>query len=394
MKVLIVTRNAGREGGVEQYIADVTKLLKACDISVSILHAEGPADARLFDQAFSYKPAWTSGHKASAETLNGLKDVVDRIRPDVVYVHDLDNGRVISFLASQYPCVKYIHGYKTTCPDGKRLLSNPIATCRYPVSPLCMLRAHKRFCMPRSPVRAWKSFRRARTDLDSLSEMKAVAVASGFMKDILVRNGIPEKQIYITPYFPQWENREWIPPVDFKKILFVGRLVAAKGILGLVDMMSGLDASITLDIVGQGPDEEAMKKKVYDLGLQQRVKFRGWLEGQALQEMYNSHSVVVVPSIWPEPFGIIGLEAGIMNRPAIAFDVGGISDWLVNNESGFLIEANRFDKMAEKIQLLVNSPEKIKEMGMKANEVVTKNFSADSHIDKLMELFRNILKTA
>ena len=56
--------------------------------------------------------------------------------------------------------------------------------------------------------------------------------------------------------------------------------------------------------------------------------------------LFGDAHLLVVPSLWPEPFGLIGLEAAACGVPAAAFDVGGISEWLHDGVSGYLAPAN------------------------------------------------------
>jgi glycosyltransferase involved in cell wall biosynthesis len=54
--------------------------------------------------------------------------------------------------------------------------------------------------------------------------------------------------------------------------------------------------------------------------------------------VYSRAAVLVVPSLWPEPFGLIGLDAASLGLPAIAFDVGGIREWLTDGVNGRLVD--------------------------------------------------------
>lgn len=68
-------------------------------------------------------------------------------------------------------------------------------------------------------------------------------------------------------------------------------------------------------ICGDGWRLEAMRKLARRLGVHDRVDFPGWLGGEQLAEQLANASIVVVPSLWPEPFGLVGLEAMASGRP-------------------------------------------------------------------------------
>src|SRR5438034_1221443 len=67
---------------------------------------------------------------------------------------------------------------------------------------------------------------------------------------------------------------------------------------------------------------------------------RGWVTGEERWRWLRTASLLAVPSTWPEPFGLVGLEAAALGVPTIAFDVGGVRDWLRPDENGFLVAAN------------------------------------------------------
>ena len=97
--------------------------------------------------------------------------------------------------------------------------------------------------------------------------------------------------------------------------------------------------------------------------------------------------MVVVPSVWPEPFGIVGIEAMAYGKPVIAFDVGGISEWLEDGKTGFIIKLRDEAALAEKLNLLLQNPNLALRMGTQARESVEKRFVPDIHVERLLSIF-------
>ena len=95
---------------------------------------------------------------------------------------------------------------------------------------------------------------------------------------------------------------------------------------------------------------------------------------------YNSAAVVVVPSRWQEPFGLIGGEAYSYFKPVIAFDVGGISEWLKDKETGFLVKEGDVVAFAEKIEFLLNNPKEAEKMGYAGNSLMKQKFNDDIYV--------------
>lgn len=115
-----------------------------------------------------------------------------------------------------------------------------------------------------------------------------------------------------------------------RDLLFVGRLVSDKGVSLLVDAVGRLAREgirPTLTITGSGPEDEPLRQQVRLLGLEAQTCFTGPLRGEALAREMNRHRTLVVPSLWPEPFGIVALE-GIAS-----------GCWVIGSEQGGLKEA-------------------------------------------------------
>ena len=70
------------------------------------------------------------------------------------------------------------------------------------------------------------------------------------------------------------------------------------------------------------------------------IHFHGWVTGNALQRFFLQSHLLVVPSLWPEPFGKVGPEAGTYGIPVAAFAVGGIEEWLIPGVTGVLASGN------------------------------------------------------
>jgi glycosyltransferase involved in cell wall biosynthesis len=204
------------------------------------------------------------------------------------------------------------------------------------------------------------------------------------MKEVLMFNGVSEKKIRVLPYFCRWKGERWQPPAHPAGLLFVGRLVLAKGIVAFLDVLKEMDPNVTLDIVGDGPERNNLESKIRALEMQHRVTIHGWLDGEKLRERYRGNAVLIVPSLWPEPFGMVGIEAASHCRPAVAFDVGGISDWLRDGISGFIVKAEQFGEFRARIEVLLDNPDKAREMGRSGQQEIAGRYSADTHLRDLL----------
>jgi glycogen synthase len=117
--------------------------------------------------------------------------------------------------------------------------------------------------------------------------------------------------------------------VPSKTLLFVGRLVSDKGVDLLLRALGqlrreGLQPDLT--IVGSGPEAENLSFLSRELGLQEQVVFAGQKSGDELVKLLNEHRIMVIPSRWAEPFGVVALEGIACGCAVIASEAGGLKE--------------------------------------------------------------------
>ncbi len=161
----------------------------------------------------------------------------------------------------------------------------------------------------------------------------------------------------------------WVPnPYDSKtfrlmpeiqrggSLAFLGRLVSDKGCDLLVQSLARLrDAGLALPltIIGSGPEEVALKKLVAELKLEGSVHFAGALRGDALAKELNRHEVLVVPSRWAEPFGIVALEGIACGCLVVGSAGGGLPDAI--GQCGVLFKNGDAADLARAIRKIIEN---------------------------------------
>jgi glycosyltransferase involved in cell wall biosynthesis len=89
----------------------------------------------------------------------------------------------------------------------------------------------------------------------------------------------------------------------------------------------------------------------------------------------------------------VGIEAMAHEKPVIAFDVGGISDWLKDGVNGFLVRPGDHQELAEKIKFLLDKPDIAKEMGKNGREMVSEVFAPGLHLERLVSVFQQAINS-
>jgi glycosyltransferase involved in cell wall biosynthesis len=179
-----------------------------------------------------------------------------------------------------------------------------------------------------------------------LDKFAGVLVASGHMRDEYLRHGVAPERLHVVPLFPPGQQPDGQPPTPRPRnghVLMVGRLTELKGGELLVESMSharaGLSHPLTLTVAGDGPRCAAMEALARRRGVSAR--FYGWVSAPQRTRLMREADVLAMPSVWPEPFGLVGIEAGCVGLPAVGFAVGGIPEWLIAGVSGELAPGDR-----------------------------------------------------
>ena len=183
----------------------------------------------------------------------------------------------------------------------------------------------------------------------SVSEAVAFSLRNliGSEKVCIVKNGTTASQ-------------NFIPPKNGSKLVLaiVGQVSKHKGHEVLLEALRSVAKStFVLDIVGQGNKEyeSHLKSLITQFGLTENCNWRGFIRNP--EEIYKGIDVVIVPSIFPDPYPTIVMEAGLRGIPVIASAIGGLVEMVVNDVNGFLVEAGDPESLRLAIQKIIDYPE-------------------------------------
>ena len=206
------------------------------------------------------------------------------------------------------------------------------------------------------------------------------------MKENLIQHGLKEKNIEVLPYFtylPELNKDE-----DTNTILFASRIYKEKGLDYLIRAMEYIRVPFKLLVIGEGREIDNCKELSRKMDLLDKVTFSDWEFNRG--EYYRKATVVAVPSIWPEPFGIVGIRAMSYAKPVVAFNVGGIPEWLQDNQTGFLITPYNIKEMANKIEILLQDKALATRLGQEGRQVAETKFNQDRHVNRLLGIYAEI----
>lgn len=271
--------------------------------------------------------------------------------------------------------VRSLHDYAFACASGERSFRNG-SSCTRAHGAGCFAGLLVQGCAHRLDLRpALRSHRAISRSLPVLRSGSAVLAHSDAVAAAARANGF--ERVHVVPYFVERVADPTTPPS--RRLAFVGRIVEAKGLdVALRALAQAPDVWDRFDVVGDGWARPAAESLARRLGLTNRVTFHGWLDPAAVANVLEHTSALLLPSRWPEPFGIVGLEAFAHARPVIASRVGGIPEWL-DADAGALVPPGDAAALATAVTALLP---RAAELGRAAWDRVAR-YSVESHLAAL-----------
>jgi glycosyltransferase involved in cell wall biosynthesis len=376
--VLMVTPTLTRDGGVAAHVRASAAALAAQGVAVSVV-ATNIEQADGLEQVTLHRCARLRDPTAPLQERVG--DTLSP-PPDVIHLHHVDDPGLTLALRAFAPVLVSAHVY-TACPSGAHYF-RPGEECTRAHGPGCvpnlLLRgcAHTRY--PKTLPRKYAEAGRGRAALAACD--LAVSYSSAVDRH-LADNGISHRAI--VPYFPTMAARPRSPQAPTRRVVFAGRMVRTKGVEVL--LRAARDVEVELVLCGDGRELAAMRALAERLGIAARTHFRGWMGAEELAQELADASIVAVPSLWPEPFGIVGIEAFAAGRPAIASDTGGIPDWLEHGVNGLAVPAGDVGALSGALSALLEDPQRQQAMGLAGRATVAAQFSGERHVEALRSAY-------
>ena len=365
-RIRFVNQYAGIIGGIERYMERTALLLRSNGVSVDCCYAEKAQDSDRFLAAFD-----------RAETIS---DALERSENeyDLTVLHKVRDAAAVRKLRESGRTAVFVHDHEYYCPRKSYYYPVTRKNCsRSYCEFLCGCCAMLRRPAPDNTFRAnFGGFAALWNEIRACGEF---IVLSGFMRDILVRQGIPAEKIVLIPpsvAIPAAAPNRPAEPEDAKDadvphILAIGQLIRGKGVDLLLNAMRSVKTPCVLDIVGTGNDEALLKELAEPLG--PSVVFHGYSPNP--DDAFRGVRAVILPWRWQEPFGLVGPEALVHGVPLVGFNVGAIREYLIDGETGLLVPPGDTAALADAIDRILADPAKAASMGARGRELVSARFT-------------------
>ena len=205
---------------------------------------------------------------------------------------------------------------------------------------------------------------------------------SNFLKDNLIKLN---KNISLVPNIIDVERFLKIKEEGNERILFLGDYKISKGPHILLEALSG--TKYKADFYGDGPlKKHLVKFKKNNINIFGKVSYKN------IVRVYQNHSLVVFPSIWPEPFGRIAIEAMAAGKAVVGSDIGGIKDTIENNKTGLLVGAGNILGLRRAIEKLMKNKKLRKKLGENGRKKAKKVYNGEIISKQVLSLYKRIIK--
>ena len=161
--------------------------------------------------------------------------------------------------------------------------------------------------------------------------------------------------------------------------------------LDAVAMLLDRFPQLRLTIAGDGPARAGLEQQALTLGISKAVRFAGWVDPEKIPELMNKASIVVMPSRWQEPFGLVALEAALMARPVVASHVGGLPEVVVHGKTGLLVESENPVTLSKGIAHLLENPTIARKMGEEGRSHAQEDFGWERYVGAYDVLYRRLI---
>ncbi|MBI1322220.1 glycosyltransferase [bacterium] len=321
-------------------------------------------------------PLWTqqTGHPGPKWPM--IREIVRRIEPDVVHFHNLSLIGGPGLLLRDFgPATRLMsaHEHWLVCPmhvlwrsDGR--------LCDRPKCHRCSLASGR-------PPQLWRHGRLMKRGLERLHRL---IVPSRSAADEHRKRGV-ERPIDVLPYFlpDDWPFARRLDaghaPADQRPYFAcVGRLETIKGFQDAIGQMH-LFPDMDLRIAGHGEFGEHLRRQAADLP---NVIFEGVLEGDRLRRLIRGARALIVPSLVPETFGYVVLEAFAQGRPVVGRHLGALPDLLNSTGGGITFESS--GSLADAMRRLAEDETLANSLGRAGAESIPHRFDEETHLKQYL----------
>ena len=383
MKILLVHNNYGKYSGEEAVVDKMASMFREHGHEVCFYRLTTERSR----ESLSGKIKGFLCGIYSPSGVKGLREILEREKPDVVNVHNLypfiSPAALFECKKAKVPVVMTVHNFRLICPTG--LFMRNGKPCE-----VCLQKRNEWGCIQYNCEHSY--FKSVGYTLRNVyarwtgaykNNVRTFACITEFQRKKLIEAGFDKNKIVVI------HNSIDIPlkyETTFGSyVAYIGRLSYEKGY------------DLLVEIARKYPEIQfcfaGAKREDTNIAFPKNVQLMGYLKGKELEHFIKNARLVVIPSRCYEGFPMAILEAAQFGKPCVCPDHGGFTEIIGKGENtiGQLFEPNNLNDLEKQILALWNQPVLVEELGQKAYEKLQKEYSSEVVYRKWNELFTKIL---
>ena len=383
MKVLILNNSDKAIGGTEIYSGQLADCLRA--------HGH---EAMLASRHWVQGPPIGEESPVIVDRRAALHKILKVYQPDLIHINNPEAWFIELRALRKYGTVVFLHSpYPLVCPGDGRYFRQQERACDRRVGPYCLVAPWRHRCGPRNVLKQsvnlalanrWRQFAPKNVVYVGASDWTCNQLrAEGYEADRVLKTplGLPEQEADEASV----ERPQRSP---HPTILFVGRMIPVKGASHLLQALKLVSHSTKVIFVGDGPERlPLMNYANTELPDHHQIDFAGWRTGEDLERLRQQADFVVMPSMWPEPFGLVGLESFRAGAPVIAYQTGGMGEWLQDGKNGLFVPPGDIPALAKAINRLIEDRSLCRQLGAQGKRDQAERYTFANHWQKLEQAY-------
>lgn len=387
MKILIVHNNYGKYSGEEAVVDKMAAMLQEHGHSVCFFRMSSEGQ---WESTSGKIKGFFSGVYSPAG-VKGMKEALQREKPDVVNVHNLypfiSPAALFECKKAGVPVVMTVHNFRLICPTGLFMRNNaPCEVCLQKGNEWSCIRYNCEHSMLKSIGYALRNAS-ARWTKAYKNCVDAFACITAFQKQKLIQAGFDAEKIAVIPN--SLDAPDSYKETEGNYVAYIGRLSQEKGYDRLIDIAKR-HPKIEFHFAG------AQRENTEQKNFPHNIIFRGYLNKDELGEFIQDSRFLVVPSRCYEGFPMAILEAACYGKPSICPDHGGFTEIIGKGSSsiGSLFNPRDIKDLENKITWLFSHPRETTLLGKKAFQKLTSEYSSNVVYTKWLKLLTRLKESS
>ncbi len=399
MRILLAHKFWKLTGGADVFFRETERVLREAGHETMLVATGDPEPHDPENLILMQAPAYDSG--GALNKLFNLPEAIysrgkrDRVRqiirdfqPDIVHIFAINVHLSLSIIdaavAEGVPVVATFNDYKHICPNYKLFAENEICfACKGGKFFKCALKACAKDSRALSVASTIEAYTHAAMGL--YQKIDHFTFSSSFLAET-TQSFWADRPLSWSKLLNPFDSAKYSASDTYEPFgLYFGRLIGEKGVDRIVNAAGDIDG-YQIKIVGNGPDEEMLRARVAERGLN-NVEFLGPKWGSKLDEILARAGFVIVPSTWHENFPYVINQAFAFGRPVLGSRRGGITELVDDGERGLIFEPDEPGALAAAIRRLAAEPEEIRRMGRNAKSYSDALFNDETSLKNLMHAY-------